>query len=190
VLIDRDGTIIEDKGYIDDLGLVSFFPWSIDTIRALNHAGLPVVLVTNQSGIARGKITAAFVEQTHRLIADRLAAGGARIDAYYYCPHHRDGIVAELARACDCRKPGRAMADQAARDLNLDLARSFVVGDKWLDIGLARAVGARGILVRTGYGADEEGRPQPGMTADIVVDNLAAAASWILGNPQSAIRNP
>jgi D-glycero-D-manno-heptose 1,7-bisphosphate phosphatase len=82
------------------------------------------------------------------------------------------------------------MADQAARDLNLDLARSFVVGDKWLDIGLARAVGARGILVRTGYGADEEGRPQPGMTADIVVDNLAAAASWILGNPQSAIRNP
>jgi D-glycero-D-manno-heptose 1,7-bisphosphate phosphatase len=180
VFLDRDGTLIEDVGYLDALERVRFFPWSADVVRALNHAGLTVVLVTNQSGIARGKISAALVEEVHRHLAGRLAAGGARIDAYYYCPHHPDGIVPELSRACDCRKPGRALADRAAADLGLDLARSFVVGDKWLDIGLARAIGARGVLVRTGYGAGEERQPPPNMTADIVVDNLAAAASWIL----------
>ena len=180
VFLDRDGTMIEDVGYLDALDRVDYFPWTVDAIRLLNRAGFAVVVVTNQAGIARGFFSDAFVQETHRVIEARLAAGGARVDAYYYCPHHPAGKVSEFARACDCRKPGRGMIDRAARDLTLDPARSFVVGDTWLDIGLARAVGARGILVRTGAGAAWEARTPPDLTADAVVDNLAAATSWIL----------
>ena len=180
VFLDRDGTLIEDVGYLDRLDQMTVFPWTVDVIRALNRAGLAVVVVTNQSGIARGLFTEAFVEETHRLLSARLAAGGAHIDAYYYCPHHPEGVVDAYRQRCDCRKPASGLVDRAVRDLDLDPARSFVVGDKWLDIGLARAAGARGILVRSGTGAAEEARPQPGLSADAIVDNLAAAASWIL----------
>ena len=187
VFLDRDGTLIEDVGYLDRLDQMTVFPWTVDVIRALNRAGLAVVVVTNQSGIARGLFTEAFVEEMHRHLSARLAAGGARIDAYYYCPHHPDGVVEAYRRRCDCRKPASGLVDRAVRDLDLDPARAFVVGDKWLDIGLARAVGARGILVRTGTGAAEEARPQPGISADAIVDNLAAAAGWILTSTNSEV---
>ena len=180
VFLDRDGTLIEDVGYLDRLEQIRVFPWTVDVIRALNRAGLAVVVVTNQSGIARGLVTEAFVEETHRRLGVTLGAGGARVDAYYYCPHHPDGAVAAYRQPCDCRKPATGLVDRAVRDLDLDRARSFVVGDKWLDIELAKAVGARGILVRTGTGAAEERRPQARLSADAIVDNLAAAASWIL----------
>jgi D-glycero-D-manno-heptose 1,7-bisphosphate phosphatase len=184
VFLDRDGTMIEDVGYLDALDRVEFYPWTVDAIRALNRAGLVVVVVTNQAGVARGLFTEAFVEDTHRHIEARLEAGGARVDAYYYCPHHPSGIADRYARRCECRKPGRGMIDRAVDDLGLDAAKSFVVGDKWLDVQLGRAVGARALLVRTGNGAAEEMRPLEGVVADGIVDNLAAAASWILGHPQ------
>jgi len=197
VFLDRDGTLIEDVGYLDTLTRLAVFPWTADAVRALNRAGLPVVVLTNQSGIARGYFTESFVEETHVALDATLTAGRARIDAYYYCPHHPDGVVAEYRQRCDCRKPGRALVDRAAQALNLDATHSFVVGDKWADVELARAVGARAILVRTGSGAAEERRPRAGLAADAVVDNLAGAASWILMhvnpqsvNPQSAIRTP
>jgi D-glycero-D-manno-heptose 1,7-bisphosphate phosphatase len=180
VFLDRDGTMIEDVGYLDALDRVAFYPWTVDAIRMLNRAGLPVVVTTNQAGIARGFFSEAFVKETHRLVQAVLEAGGARVDAYYYCPHHPNGKVAEFARSCECRKPGPGMITQAAADLGLDPARSFVVGDTWLDIGLARSVGARGILVRTGAGAAWEARRPPDLAADAVVDNLAAAVSVIL----------
>jgi len=184
VFLDRDGTLIEDVGYLPRLDQIAVFPWTIDAIRALNRAGLVVVVITNQSGVARGLFTEAFVEETHRQLSARLAAGKARIDAYYYCPHHPEGTVEAYRRPCECRKPASGMVDGAVRDLGLDPARSFVVGDKWLDMSLARTVGARGILVRTGTGAAEEARLRPGLTADAIVDNLAAAASWILGKSE------
>jgi D-glycero-D-manno-heptose 1,7-bisphosphate phosphatase len=184
VFLDRDGTMIVDVGYLDALERVEFYPWTVDTIRALNRAGLAVVVVTNQSGIARGRFTEAFVENTHRHIQAHLEAGGARVDAYYYCPHHPAGVAEEYSRRCECRKPGRGMVDRAVTDLGIDVARSFVVGDTWRDVQLGRAIGARALLVRTGCGAAEEMRPPDGVTADAVVDNLAAAASWILGHPQ------
>ena len=195
VFLDRDGTLIEDVGYLDRLDRIALFPWTVDAIRALNRGGFIVVVITNQSGVARGFFTEAFVEETHRQLGARLAAGGARIDAYYYCPHHPDGTVAAYRRQCECRKPASGLVDRAVRELDLDLARSLVVGDKWLDVGLARAAGARGILVRTGTGAAEEARPRPGVSADVIVDNLAGAASWILMNlqsdlPRSDIRDP
>ena len=181
VFLDRDGTIIEEVGYLDRAERVELYPWSIDAIRAFNRAGLAVVLVSNQSGIARGFFTEAVVDEVHRHMATILAEGGAHIDAYYYCPHHPDGKVAGYARACDCRKPGRGLVDRAVREFGVDPASSFVVGDRWFDVGLARRVGAEAVLVRTGYGMSEEHHPPDGLTADAVVDNLIAAATWILG---------
>ena len=185
VFLDRDGTIIEDVGFLRHLDQIVFFPWSIDAIRALNRAGLPVVVITNQSGIARGILTEALVDETHRRIDERLAAGGARIDAYYYCPHHPEGKVEPYVRTCDCRKPGCGMIERASRDLGLDPSRSFVVGDTWLDVGAGRAAGARSILVRQRTTTSRDELPPlppqpPALEADAIVDNLAAAASWIL----------
>ena len=180
VFLDRDGTLIDEVGYLDRPERLALYPWSIDAIRALNRAGIRVVLVSNQSGIARGFFSEQVLEDSHRQRAAMLAAGGARLDAYYYCPHHPDGRVAAYARRCDCRKPGRGMIDRAAADLGLEPAHSFVVGDTWTDVGLGRAVGARSILVRTGVGAEQEAAPVEGIRADAVVDNLAAAVSWIL----------
>ena len=181
VFLDRDGTIIEEVGYLDRPERVEFFPYTVDAIRVLNRAGLAVVLVSNQSGIARGFFTAGVVDDVHRKMEGMLAAGGAHIDAYYYCPHHPDGKVPGLATACECRKPARGMVDRAVTEFGIDPARSFVVGDRWLDVALARTVGAKGILVRTGYGESVEHQAPRDLTADAVVDNLIAASSWILG---------
>ena len=180
VFLDRDGTLIHDIGYLRSADDVAFFPWSVDAVRALNQAGLPVVVTTNQSGVARGILTEPMVEEVHRHVSLLLDAGGARIDAYYYCPHHPEGIVEIYRRRCACRKPGCGMIERASAELDLDPARSFAVGDKWVDVGAAHAAGARGILVRTGYGAAEETAPPPDLTADAVVDNLVEAVSWIL----------
>jgi len=114
-------------------------------------------------------------------MADLLAVGGARIDAYYYCPHHPDGKLPQYTQKCGCRKPGRGLVDRAVQELGIDPASSFVVGDRWLDVALGRTVGAQSVLVRTGYGASEEEKRPADMTAEAVVDNLIAASSWILG---------
>jgi D-glycero-D-manno-heptose 1,7-bisphosphate phosphatase len=180
VFLDRDGTLIEEVGYLDRPERVELFPWAVDAIRALNRAAFRVVVVSNQSGVARGFFDEATVDQVHARIADGLADGGARVDAYYYCPHHPDGKVAEYARPCECRKPGRALVDRAVHEFGVDPERSFTVGDRWLDVALARTIGARGILVRTGYGLAEEARPPRGLVADAIVDNLIGAVGWIL----------
>jgi D-glycero-D-manno-heptose 1,7-bisphosphate phosphatase len=180
VFLDRDGTMIADVGYLDAIDQIAFFPWTVDAIRMLNRGGFLVVVITNQSGVARGIFTESFVDETHRAISARVEAGRAHVDAYYHCPHHPDGSVAAFASVCDCRKPGRALVDRAAADLGIDPARSFMVGDRWLDVTLGRAMHGRGILVRTGVGAREEAHPLPDVTADAIVDNLAAAVSWIL----------
>jgi D-glycero-D-manno-heptose 1,7-bisphosphate phosphatase len=183
VFLDRDGTLIEEAGYLDRLERMVFFPYTVDAVRALNRAGFTVVVVTNQAGIARGIVREDFVAEAHQAISDRLAAGGARIDGYYYCPHYRTGVVERYVRACDCRKPGPGMLRQAAADLDLDLTRSFVVGDRGHDVGAAHAVGARGILLRTGLGRGEEAAMAPGVVAAAVLDTLADAAAWILDQP-------
>jgi D-glycero-D-manno-heptose 1,7-bisphosphate phosphatase len=182
VFLDRDGTLIEEVGYLDRAERIALYPYAVDAIRALNRAGIRIVMITNQSGVARGFFSEAVVQECHDHIAGLLARGGAHIDAYYYCPHHPDGRVPEFAVRCECRKPGRALVDRAVRELDVDPARSFTIGDRWVDISLARTVGARGVLVRTGYGAGAEHRPVQGLRADAIVDNLAAAVSWILAS--------
>ena len=182
VFLDRDGTLIEEVGYLDRLDRLELFPWSVDAVRLLNRAGFRVVVVTNQAGVARGFFDERFVAETHRLLEEKLAAGGARIDGYYYCPHHPDAPLEAYRVKCGCRKPQPGMIRSAAKDLGIDVARSFVVGDRWLDMELAHASGATGILVRTGYGQTQASKPPPpdGIRAAAVVDNLIEATTWIL----------
>lgn len=179
VFLDRDGTVIEEVGYLNRLDRVSFFPWSVDAVRVLGDAGLLVVVVTNQAGVARGYFDEQLVRATHALIDERMRNGRARIDGYYYCPHHPDGKVESYRTACDCRKPKPGMILRAARELDIDVGRSFVVGDRWLDVEMGRAAGATTVLVKTGYGLEDDDRPD-GLEADRVADNLMDAAGWIL----------
>ena len=186
VFFDRDGTLIEERGYLDRLDLLRAFPWSGDAVRLLNRAGFATVVVTNQSGVARGLIDEPFLAQVHQEIDRRLSP--ARIDAYYYCPHLPDAAVAAYRAACDCRKPKPGLILRACRDLDLDPARSFMVGDRWLDVACGRAAGVRTLLVRTGHGMHEEVRVPPAAGADAILNNSMEAVGWILRNssPSSA----
>jgi len=179
VFLDRDGTLIEERGYLSKLEDIALFADTPAALRRLRDAGFALVVVTNQAGIARGYFDEAFVQKAHRYLGEMLAAEGIVIDGYYYCPHHPGGLVPEYSRVCRCRKPAPGMVEHAARDLDLDVDRSFVVGDKWLDVELATNAGARGILVRTGYGAGDEQRPELSK-AIAIVDTILDAANEIV----------
>jgi len=186
VFLDRDGTVLEEAGYLDRLERLVFFPFAIDAVRLLNRAGFAVVIITNQSGVGRGMYEEAFVIRAHQFVDERVRAGGARIDGYYYCPHHPEAEVEKYRRDCDCRKPGPGMLRQAAADLDLDLARSFAIGDKWTDVQAGVAAGACGILVRTGYGRTSESSPKQPIEPATIADDLIAATAWILRNEESS----
>ena len=147
VLLDRDGTIIADSGYVGAVDRVEFLVGAIDAIAALNRAGLPVAVVSNQAGVARGYYSVEDVHQVHKHMIEELAREGAHIDLWLFCPYHPDGTVESFARASADRKPGPGMALAAAEALGLDLTSSWVVGDSAGDIGMARAVGARPLHV-------------------------------------------
>lgn len=181
VFLDRDGTLLEEAGYLDRLERLVFFPYAVDAIRLLNRAGYAVVVITNQSGIARGMYEESFVREAHGAMAVKIAAGGGKVDGFYYCPHHPDASIEGYRKDCDCRKPSPGMLVAAAADLALDLGRSFTVGDKWTDVAAGQTKGARGILVRTGYGRSSEASPVAGVQPAVVADNVIAAAAWILG---------
>lgn len=173
--------MLEEAGYLASLDRLSFFPFTLDAVRLLNRAGFAVVVITNQAGIARGIVKEQFVAEAHAHIAERAAEAGARIDGFYYCPHHPEGIVDTLRCTCDCRKPAPGLLRRAAADLDLDLSASFMVGDKFEDVLVGQATGARSVLVRTGYGRDTEQRvAREGVTPAAIGDNLMAAVSWIL----------
>ncbi|MBI4264509.1 MAG: HAD family hydrolase [Acidobacteria bacterium] len=180
VFLDRDGTLIEERGYLDRLDLLAVLPWTPDAIRLLNRAGFATVVVTNQSAIGRGLIDEAFLHRLHAAFDTHLAAGGARMDAYYFCPHHPDADLERYRRVCRCRKPGPGMIERACRELQLDPRRSVMVGDRWLDVACGRAAGTRSVLVRTGHGAHEAEHPPEGARADAILNNLMEAVGWIL----------
>jgi D-glycero-D-manno-heptose 1,7-bisphosphate phosphatase len=180
VFLDRDGTLIEEVGYLDRIDRMRLFPETIDALRLLQRAGFRLFIATNQAGIAQGLFTETFVRGVHTHMTDLFARGGVQLDGVYYCPHHPEAKVADYRRVCDCRKPGPGLLQQAARDFDLDLARSYMIGDRWRDLQAGQAVGTAAVLMRTGYGATEEAHPPAGARADVAVDNLAAAASWIL----------
>jgi D-glycero-D-manno-heptose 1,7-bisphosphate phosphatase len=182
VFLDRDGTLLEEAGYLDRLERLAFFPFGIDAVRLLNRGGYSVVIITNQSGIGRGMYEEEFVIRAHQVVDERVRAGGGRIDGYYYCPHHPEAELAKYRKDCDCRKPEPGMLRQAAADLGLDLSRSFAVGDKWTDVQAGVAAGARGLLVRTGYGRTSEATPKRPVEPVTIADDLMAATAWILRN--------
>jgi D-glycero-D-manno-heptose 1,7-bisphosphate phosphatase len=171
VFIDRDGTINEEKEYLFRTEDFAFIPGVPQAIRQLNEAGFLVIVVTNQSGVARGYYTEEDVHLLHRHIASQLEQYGARVDGWYFCPHHPSGR-GSYALPCRCRKPMPGMLLQAADRHAIDLESSVMIGDKLIDVEAGTAAGCRTILVRTGYGAEEERRCRGGVE---VFDDLPAA---------------
>jgi D-glycero-D-manno-heptose 1,7-bisphosphate phosphatase len=182
VFLDRDGTLNVDVGYLHRLEDLELYPWTGDALRLLKRAGYMLVVVTNQSGIAHGLIAPEFVPACHEEMRRRLAPAGADLDALYFCNHHPRGSIATLAVDCRCRKPLPGMVEDAVRDLQIDPSQSWVIGDKWLDVNLGHAVGARSILVRTGWGVEEERRRPEGQQVDAICDNLIHAVSVIIAS--------
>jgi D-glycero-D-manno-heptose 1,7-bisphosphate phosphatase len=156
VFVDRDGTINVDVDFLTSPGQLQLIPRSAEAIRELNELGIPVIVVTNQSGIARGMFTEEDLQEIHRSMDEALQPYGASIQEYFYCPHHPVDGVAPYVKECDCRKPEPGMLFAAERKYGFDLKRSFVVGDKWRDVQTGKAVGAFSIQVATGYGAEEK----------------------------------
>jgi D-glycero-D-manno-heptose 1,7-bisphosphate phosphatase len=175
VFLDRDGTICEEVGYLNHITRLHIFPFAVAAIRRLNDAGFPVIVVTNQSGVARGFFPEALVTEVHDRIRHDLAVSGARIDGFYACPHRSED-------GCDCRKPRTGLLELAAREHGLVLAGSWVVGDRRADVDLAHNARARSIMVLSGYGRGEFEWHVPGWTnqPEFVVEDLAAAVDKIL----------
>jgi len=177
VFLDRDGTISEEMGYANHLSRFLVFPYAAAAIRRLNDAGWPVIVVTNQSGVARGFFPESLIGEIHEKMKAELAAGGAHVDGIYYCPHIRTDN-------CECRKPFPGMLKRAAREHNLELRGSAVVSDRYADVEMGNAAGCTSILVLSGYGRGEYewNRGRWPRQPDFVVENLAAAVDVILEN--------
>ncbi len=173
VFLDRDGTIVEDPGFLHEPEKVTLLPGAAEAIRRLNIADYRVVIVTNQSGIARGRYTVDDYEAVQRRLVELLAARGARIDGAYVCPHHP-----QLSGPCDCRKPGLKLFRAAAEAFDIDFSRSWWVGDRLSDVQPARLLGGGGILVATGEGNLHQGQARA--LGVMVVADLAAAVQEIL----------
>jgi D-glycero-D-manno-heptose 1,7-bisphosphate phosphatase len=190
VFLDRDGTINEEVGYLTDLQRLKLIPGAGAAIRRLNDAGLKVVLVTNQSGVARGYFPESFVHDTHALLETLLREEGARLDGIYYCPHHPSAGTSRHTVTCDCRKPGTGLIDRAAQELDIDVKNSFMAGDKWSDIELGQRAGARTVLVRTGFAPDDPGnaRPLHVRDPDFIAHTINEAADWIIEQLRTGAR--
>lgn len=183
VFIDRDGTINVEKEYLYRADEFAFIPGVPEAIRLLNEAGYLVIVVTNQSGVARGYYTEEDVLQLHRYISFQLEQHGARVDAWQYCPHHPSGR-GSYALPCRCRKPLPGMLVEAAGRYGVDLESSVMIGDKVVDMEAGAAAGCRTFLVRTGYGSQEEEHCR---TGTMVFDDLPAAVQALLGESGDAV---
>ncbi len=182
VFLDRDGTLIEEAGYLRDPSAVRLLPGAADGLRRLSENGYLLAVVSNQAGLARGKITSTEMAQVHRAFLDAFRREGVRFDAVEYCPHHPDGVVEEFRAACSCRKPATGMADAVLRRLGVpDACPRWVVGDKMTDVLLGAHLRARTILVATGYGEKErrEGARE-GIFPDAFLPGMREAVLWIL----------
>lgn len=170
VFVDRDDTMNRDVGYCSRTEDFELLPTVGMGIRLLNQTGFKVVVITNQSGIARGYFTEEMLEKIHQKMADELAEYGAHVDAIYYCPHHPD-------ENCDCRKPKPKLAYQAIEDLHIDPQQSYVIGDRLMDVELARTIGCKSIMIPSEFGRDELRNCD--VFPDYVASDFEAAARWI-----------
>jgi D-glycero-D-manno-heptose 1,7-bisphosphate phosphatase len=183
VFLDRDGCINVEDDHIRDIAQFRLYPDSVDSIKRLNEAGYVIIVITNQSGVARGYMTEELVREVNTLMLKLVTRGGGKIDRVEYCPHHPDGSVKKYAVDCDCRKPRTGMVLRSARALGVDLSRSFVVGDKISDIELGSPTGMKSVLLRTGFGERELEKTRDGKAAppDFVAEGIREAVDWILG---------
>ena len=182
VFIDRDGTISEEVGYVNHPSRYRVFPYAAEAIRALHDAGWLAILVTNQAGVARGYFTEDLIGATHRILEQELKRGGAALDAIYYCPHHPTVGVPPYCQDCDCRKPRPGLIQRAAEEFQIDLAASWMVGDRYGDIELARNAGVSAGLVLSGYGRGEWEYQRAGWQhqPDLVAEDLLDATRKII----------
>lgn len=181
IFLDRDGTMIEERGYICNLSQSEIFPFAAEAVRLMKENGFRVIGITNQSSIARGICTPRQVEGIHREITGTLAKSDAVIDGFYYCPYHVDGVVAEFKKKSDWRKPLPGMLLQGARDFNLDLSRSYMIGDDLIDIEAGKNAGCRTVLVLTGKGREmRETMVKRNIRPDLLTENILSAIREII----------
>jgi len=182
VFIDRDGTLTEEVGYVNHPSRLRLLPGSAEAVRRINASGSAAVVVTNQAGIARGYFSPEVLRATNEALVEQLKQAGAHLDGIYVCPHHPTEGAAPYRATCDCRKPEPGLLLRAAAELDLDLSASTMVGDKMSDLVPGRRVGARAVLVLTGYGRGEweYRRPELEVTPDHVADDLLDAVAWVL----------
>ncbi len=175
VFLDRDGTVAEETGYVNHLSRFTVYPFAAAAIRRLNEASVPVIVVTNQSGVARGFFPEEMVHRVNDKMTKELEAGGAHVDRIYYCPHSTD-------TKCDCRKPNPGMLERAAREHHLELHGSSLVSDRFADLEMGYKAGCRTVLVLSGYGRGEYewNRARWPHLPDHVAENLTIAVDWIL----------
>lgn len=191
VFLDRDGTIVEDVDYLLRPDQLRLIPGAGAALRRINQAGWRAVVVTNQSVVARGMASEKDLAAVHDRLRAMLAAEGARLDGIYYCPHHPDAGDGPYRRACDCRKPLPGLLQQAARELDLDLAASAMIGDGLRDLEAGAAAGCGMlILVRTGHGAAEESAVRAARLHKPahICDDLAAAVDDLLSASKATAR--
>lgn len=183
IFMDRDGTLSHEVGYVNHPSRFRLYPWSVDAVRQINRAGWLAVVTTNQAGVARGYFPEPVIHEVTARLNEAMESGGARLDAVYVCMHHPLVGPPPYRRDCDCRKPRPGMLRRAETELGADLARSWVVGDRHSDLLLAWSVGARGALVKSGYGLGEWTYLAPSWIRppDLVAENLLTAVERILG---------
>lgn len=184
VFLDRDGCVNVEDNHIRAIEQFRLYPDTLESISKLNHAGFLIVIITNQSGVARGLMTEEFVKKVHQLMLEWFDEAGVKVDAVEYCPHHPDGVVEKYAIKCDCRKPAPGMLNRAAKKLDIDFSRSYVVGDKLSDIELGPVTGAKAIMVRTGFGEREAEKISDGdhPAPNYIAYGIKDAVEWILSD--------
>lgn len=182
VFLDRDGTLNVERGYIENLNDLKLLPDAALAVARLNDAGVAVIVITNQSGPARGLYPESHVQDLHRNLEGQLARENALLDAIYYCPHHVKGVVEQYSFACDCRKPKTGMIDRAYSEFpQLDRKRGYMVGDLITDIELAHNAGLKSILLRSGHGEEMIARRQSWTVEPFrIADDVLVAVNWIL----------
>jgi len=192
VFLDRDGTINEEVGYLTSLDKLKIIPASYQAVKLINLNGMKAVVISNQAGVARGLFTEEFVHTVNNLIQSELQKHGAVIDKFYYCPHHPEEGNGVYRQNCNCRKPAPGMLLAAAEDLNIDLTKSYFIGDRFKDMETAKKVGAKGVLVKTGYGADllqDDGpdKATPESKPDHIAADILEAVLWILKDRKHSV---
>jgi len=183
VFMDRDGTICEEVGFLDSIERLRLIPRSGAAIKLLNDRGFKAVVVTNQSGVAKGFFPESLLQELHEELARQLRQEGGHLDGIYYCPHHPSEGSEPYLRVCDCRKPASGLLLRAAADLRLDLPASYVIGDHYSDVECGRRVGAKGILVLTGHGCGALTQKENWVAPpDYIATDLYGAVEWVIEN--------